>query len=234
MPYRTYVNIADFFCYDGTNGAEMAAFMGRELVYDTGTQMAVQYAGWTDPYPELVFNVGDYYSNRVGTWIAADFPDQYVPIEDMMPTAGIPGPAGPAGPTGATGPAGPAGSTGAVGATGLTGPTGATGAAGAVGATGPAGPTGAAGVSSYLAGKTAVIPAVALLSVGTRSLVVPWGRTLPNNTYDVDFLTDNTLSLGTPYTFAATAKTTTQFTLSYTNTSILTLGSGVIHCIAHP
>lgn len=85
----------------------------------------------------------------------------------------------------------------------------------------------------YLAGVTAQIPAATLLSVGTRTLAVAWPRTLPTATYDVDFLRDNTLIVGTPYTYAATAKTTTGFTLQYTNSAILTLGSGVLHCIAY-
>jgi hypothetical protein len=76
---------------------------------------------------------------------------------------------------------------------------------------------------------------VTLLSVGTRELAVTWPRTLADTNYNVDFLPDNTLSVGTPYTYAVKAgsKTTTGFTLQYTNASILTLGSGVLHCIAY-
>lgn len=89
---------------------------------------------------------------------------------------------------------------------------------------------------SYLAGKTATIPAATLLGIGTRTLAVSWGRTLPYASYSVDFLTDNTLTIGTPYAFSVAsspAPTATGFTLTYTNNSILTLGSGVVHCIAY-
>lgn len=207
MTSHSYVRVTNFLMYDGTNGQEMADYIDRDLVYDNGTTMAVQPPGWPDPAPEFIFQVGDYYSNRIGFYRAIDFPSQFVLATDMAP---VPGPPGPPGPAGSAGPAGPAGSTGS---------------------------TGPAGANSYLAGKTAIIPAVALLSVGTRELVVPWGKTLPTTNYEVEFLTDSTLSLGTPYVFAAkpgATKTATSFVLQYTNSSLLTLGSGVVHCIARP
>jgi hypothetical protein len=231
-----FLHVPHFVTYDGTNGQQVAEFIGPEMevLWEENGQCAVQPIGSPDPDPQYVFNTGDSYGYRTGYWAHSQFLDEYMKGDEWV---GPEGPAGPAGPTGATGPTGPTGATGAAGAAGPKGDTGSQGPAGATGATGPAGATGAtgaAGQNSYFAGKSAIIPAVALLSIGTRSLVVPWGRTLPNNTYEVDFLTDNTLSVGTPYTFAATAKTTTQFTLQYTNAAILTLGSGVVHCIARP
>jgi len=150
------------------------------------------------------------------------------------------GPQGIKGDKGSQGDIGPQGIAGVKGDTGLQGPagpkgdTGNTGAQGIQGPTGNAGAQGTAGVNSFLDGKTALIPAATLLGIGTRTVNVTWNKTLPNNTYNVVFLTDNTLSIGTPYTYAAINKTTTGFTLQYTNSSILTLGSGVIHCIATP
>lgn len=146
---------------------------------------------------------------------------------------------GPQGITGTIGSAGPKGDTGSVGPQGVKGDTGLQGIQGVkgdTGLTGNPGATGSAGVNSFLDGKSAIIPAATLLATGTREITVVWNKTLPNNTYSVTFLTDNTLSLGTPYTYAVKSgsKTTTQFVLQYTNNSILTLGSGVIHCIATP
>lgn len=101
---------------------------------------------------------------------------------------------------------------------------------------GPEGPPGPAGVNSFLDGKSVSLPAVALLGSGTREIAVTWNYTLPTANYQVTFLPDNTLTVGAPYTFAVKAgtKTTTGFTLQYTNNAILTLGSGVLHCIARP
>jgi hypothetical protein len=231
VPAKNFVSIADFIQYDGTNAQEVADYIGATLISDNGTEMVV-YAEFLGDHMHM--SVGDRFSMRMGFWREPDFELQYMDLSEAVGPAGEPGPQGPVGPAGATGATGAQGATGAAGPKGDTGSQGPAGATGATGAQGATGATGAAGQNSYLGGKSAIIPAVTLLSVGTRSLVVPWGRTLPNNTYEVDFLTDNTLSVGTPYTFAATAKTTTQFTLQYTNAAILTLGSGVIHCIARP
>jgi hypothetical protein len=135
---------------------------------------------------------------------------------------GVPGVQGIQGPQGMTGLNGPQGSPGVKGDTG------------SQGIQGVKGDTGAAGVNSFLDGKTVVLPGVTLLGLGTRTIAVTWNITLPNNTYNVRFLPDNTLSVGNPYTYAAINKTTTGFTLQYTNSSILTIGSGVLHCIATP
>lgn len=177
-----YFAITDFMQYDGTNGTEMATYMGAHVVTDTGTQLQVSF----EPVSHEVaftFQLGDWFSNSMGPCLEENFAKGWLSIASMTPNDGEPGPTGPAG---------------------------------------------------YFAGKSAQIPAVALLSTGTRELAVSWGRTLPNDTYEVDFLTDNTLTVGTPYVFAVKSgsRTTTGFTLQYTNSALLTLGSGIIHCLA--
>lgn len=249
MSSELYVRTDRFIRYDGTNGAEVAEFTTYALLSDDGTTLRVGYAATNEE--TVIFNVGDYYSINVGYWASDDFPNFYRLPEELEGQVGATGltgntgATGPQGPQGETGPQGPAGATGATGAQGPKGDTGATGAqgatgsqgpAGATGAQGPTGDTGAAGLNSYLAGKSVVLPAVVLLGSGTREIAVAWGKTLPTANYAVDFLTDATLAVGTPYTLAVKAgsKTTTGFTLQYTNNAILSLGAGVVHCIATP
>jgi len=139
------------------------------------------------------------------------------------------GPQGPKGDTGAQGPQGIAGPTGSVGATGATGATGSQGATGATGATGPA------GLNSFLAGRSVSVAGLTLGGPQTREIPFTWGETLPTLNYAVKFLTDNIL-LGN-YTYAIKAdasKTLTGCTLLVTNSALLTIGTGVVHCIAVP
>lgn len=80
-----------------------------------------------------------------------------------------------------------------------------------------------------LAAKTAQIPAAVSLAAGTRSVAVVWPYTLPTASYAVDICPDTALSVGAPYTYAATNKTATGFDLTYTNSAlILSLGAGTV------
>lgn len=98
------------------------------------------------------------------------------------------------------------------------------------------------GMRQYLAVQSVTLPAAALLAAGTRTIAVTWrnganvATPLPTADYDVGFAQDNTLVVaGSPYTFAVAsspARTVSGFTLQYTNAAVLTLGSGVLHCIA--
>lgn len=83
MTTASYIRTNTFIQYDGANGAEIAALMGRTILSDTGTVLTFV------PSPPLtftdVFHLGDAFSPRAGFFLKADFEAQYVSAFSMTP-----------------------------------------------------------------------------------------------------------------------------------------------------
>lgn len=85
MALANYIRITEFVRYDGTNGAEVAAYMGRSVVSDTGTVLRVSPA--MPISVATTFQLGDAFSLKVGFVAKADFEAQYVSQASLTPGA---------------------------------------------------------------------------------------------------------------------------------------------------
>lgn len=75
MPSADYIEFADALQYNGSNGAEMSAYVGVPIVTDAG---GVLELGMPDAVV-LTFNTGDWYDKRYNAWwSAADFPARHL------------------------------------------------------------------------------------------------------------------------------------------------------------
>lgn len=83
MTTANYIRTNTFIRYDGTNGAEIAALMGRSVLSDNGTVLKLVPA--TPLLFTNTFQIGDAFSPRAGFFLKEDFDAQYVSVASMTP-----------------------------------------------------------------------------------------------------------------------------------------------------
>lgn len=75
MPSADYMEYANALQYTGSNGAEMATYVGVPIVTDAGGVLELGAPGAV----VLTFNTGDWYDKKYNAWwAAADFPARHV------------------------------------------------------------------------------------------------------------------------------------------------------------
>lgn len=138
------------------------------------------------------------------------------------------GTAGPTGPQGIPGTPGTAGAKGDKGDTGTTGQTGGQGPQGIKGDTGLTGNTGAQGVAGPAGTANLAVaarPVASLANNATAVVVCPLSRTMPNNTYEVQFA-HTIATTGSPKAlYSNIQKTTTSVTVTVTASGALAAGT---------
>lgn len=89
MPVVSYVQMADFIRYDGTNGAAVASYLGHHVISDNGSVLALAYSpNLTDP--SYTFQLGDAFGSAEGFFPSDQFLHRYaLPSTFATPADGV-------------------------------------------------------------------------------------------------------------------------------------------------